>query len=59
MSFAQSETGSGKTLSFAIPLIERIKRRDGLKALVIVPTRELALQIATEFVKFSRGRRLG
>jgi ATP-dependent RNA helicase DeaD len=55
---AQSETGSGKTLSFAIPLIERITRRDGLRALVIVPTRELALQIANEFVKFSRGRHL-
>ena len=56
---AQSETGSGKTLSFAIPLIERIKRRDGLKALVIVPTRELAIQIAAEFVKFSQGNHLG
>lgn len=56
---AQSETGSGKTLSFAIPLIERINRRDGLKALVIVPTRELALQIAAEFVKFSHGNHLG
>jgi ATP-dependent RNA helicase DeaD len=56
---AQSETGSGKTLSFAIPLIERTNRRDGLKALVIVPTRELALQIATEFIKFSQGNRLG
>ena len=55
----QSETGSGKTLSFAIPLIERISPRDGLKALVIVPTRELALQIATEFVKFSHGSKVG
>jgi ATP-dependent RNA helicase DeaD len=53
---AQSETGSGKTLSFAIPLIERIMPQSGLKALVIVPTRELALQIAAEFVKFSSGR---
>lgn len=56
---AQSETGSGKTLSFAIPLIERINPRDGLKALVIVPTRELAQQIATEFVKFSHNNHLG
>jgi len=55
---AQSETGSGKTLSFAIPLIERIKSRDGLQALVIVPTRELALQIAAEFVKFSHRNHL-
>ncbi len=55
----QSETGSGKTLSFAIPLIERISRCDGLKALVIVPTRELALQIAAEFVKFTHGNQVG
>ncbi len=56
---AQSETGSGKTLSFAIPIIERMNRRDGMKALVICPTRELAVQIAAEFVKFSTGKHLG
>lgn len=56
---AQSETGSGKTLSFAIPIIEQLKRRDGLKALVLVPTRELATQVAGEFVKFSVGKHLG
>ena len=56
---AQSETGSGKTLSFAIPIIERMHRRDGLKSLVICPTRELAVQIAQEFVKFSHGKHLG
>lgn len=56
---AQSETGSGKTLSFAIPLIERTTRRDGLTTLVLVPTRELTVQIAEEFVKFSQGKHLG
>lgn len=56
---AQSETGSGKTLSFAIPMIERMNRRDGLKALVICPTRELAVQIAAEFIKFSHGKHIG
>ena len=56
---AQSETGSGKTLSFAIPIIESMNRRDGLRALVIAPTRELASQIAGEFVKFSDGKHLG
>ncbi len=56
---AQSETGSGKTLSFAIPIIENIKRRDGLCALVIVPTRELCIQVTAEFVKFSQGKHLG
>lgn len=56
---AQSETGSGKTLSFAIPIIESMNRRDGLRALVIAPTRELASQIAGEFIKFSDGKHLG
>lgn len=56
---AQSETGSGKTLSFAIPIIERMNRADGLRVLVLVPTRELAAQIAGEFIKFSEGRHLG
>jgi superfamily II DNA/RNA helicase len=55
----QSETGSGKTLSFAIPIIEQLQRRDGLKALVLVPTRELAVQVAGEFVKYSAGKHLG
>jgi len=56
---AQSETGSGKTLSFAVPVIEKIFRRDGLRALVVVPTRELAAQITDEFIKFSHGKHLG
>src|SRR6516162_9636147 len=56
---AQSETGSGKTLGFALPLIEKIERRDGIAALILAPTRELALQIAQEFIKFSQGKHLG
>ncbi len=56
---AQSETGSGKTLGFALPLIEKISRGDGIAALVLAPTRELALQIAEEFIKFSQGKHLG
>ncbi len=56
---AQSETGSGKTLSFAIPLIEKCNRKDGLRVLVVVPTRELAVQVAAEFTKFSQGKQLG
>lgn len=38
-----AETGSGKSLAFAVPLLEMIKRGDGLKALVIAPTRELTI----------------
>ncbi len=56
---ARSETGSGKTLGFALPLIEKINRRDGIAALVLAPTRELAIQIAKEFIVFSQGKHLG
>ena len=47
---ARSRTGSGKTLAFAIPIVERLQH-DGRspKALVLVPTRELASQVAEEF----------
>jgi len=49
---AKSPTGSGKTLAFAIPIVERVDA-DGAQptALVLVPTRELALQVADEFEK--------
>src|SRR5574338_132788 len=46
---AKSPTGSGKTLAFAIPLVERTPRDDARPAaLVLVPTRELALQVSEE-----------
>jgi ATP-dependent RNA helicase RhlE len=46
---AKSPTGSGKTLAFAVPLVERTSREDGTPAaLVLVPTRELAAQVAEE-----------
>ena len=45
---AKSPTGSGKTLAFAIPLVERVPRDDARPAaLVLVPTRELAVQVST------------
>jgi superfamily II DNA/RNA helicase len=44
----QAPTGSGKTLAFAVPLVERLRghARGGPRALVVVPTRELAAQVA-------------
>jgi ATP-dependent RNA helicase DeaD len=56
---AQSETGSGKTISFAVPIIEQIEQKDNLCALVLVPTRELCTQVTNEFIKFAEGKRLG
>ena len=47
---AKSPTGSGKTLSFAIPIVERLEAGDRRPAaVVLVPTRELATQVAGEF----------
>ena len=42
---ASAETGSGKTLAFLLPIIQRLGRPGATRALVLAPTRELALQI--------------
>jgi ATP-dependent RNA helicase DeaD len=53
-----AQTGSGKTAAFAIPLIEGLNRKArGVQALVLVPTRELAAQAATEISNLSRHNR--
>lgn len=56
---ATAQTGTGKTLAFLIPVIERLVRRNapGMGALVLVPTRELAMQVAEQFNAL-RGRDL-
>jgi superfamily II DNA/RNA helicase len=53
---AKSPTGSGKTLAFAIPIVERTAQKDRRpSALVLVPTRELAQQVADELVAIGSG----
>ncbi|USN45400.1 MAG: DEAD/DEAH box helicase [Candidatus Woesearchaeota archaeon] len=49
-----SKTGSGKTVTFAVPMLDFIKKGEGLQVMVLVPTRELAVQIAGEFTKFAK-----
>ncbi|MGH9036303.1 MAG: DEAD/DEAH box helicase [Acidimicrobiia bacterium] len=46
---ARSQTGSGKTLAFAVPIVERLSPAGKPSALILVPTRELAAQVADEF----------
>ncbi len=54
----QSQTGSGKTGAFAIPLIEMIRpERRVPQALILCPTRELAVQVAEEVAKLSLFKR--
>ncbi|HEU6446113.1 MAG TPA: DEAD/DEAH box helicase [Gaiellaceae bacterium] len=52
---ARSPTGSGKTLAFALPIAQRLNPGDARpSALVLVPTRELATQVAEEFEDVAR-----
>jgi len=54
-----AQTGSGKTAAFAIPLIEGLNRKArGVQAIILVPTRELATQVATEIGTLSRHERV-
>ncbi len=54
----QSETGSGKTAAFVIPLLERVDPKIRFpQALVLCPTRELAIQVAAECSKLMRHKR--
>ena len=61
---AIAQTGTGKTAAFAIPILHilhskiNIKRDDGIKCVVMVPTRELAIQIADVFTSLSKNTRV-
>jgi ATP-dependent RNA helicase RhlE len=52
---ATAQTGTGKTLAFVLPLIERLKQQKGVCALILSPTRELAIQIDQTFQKLAPG----
>jgi ATP-dependent RNA helicase DeaD len=55
----QARTGTGKTAAFSLPMIERIDDKSkALQGLVLCPTRELALQVATETERMGRFRGL-
>lgn len=58
----QAATGTGKTAAFALPVLDRLAQRGGVKqqnpmALVLVPTRELAMQVSEAMHKY--GKRIG
>lgn len=53
-----AQTGTGKTCAFALPILQRLLEQDNktrkIKALILTPTRELALQIYDNFVSYSK-----
>lgn len=55
-----AQTGTGKTLAFVLPILERLMRikAQGVEALVLVPTRELAMQVWAAFETVGRGSRI-
>jgi ATP-dependent RNA helicase DeaD len=54
---AQAQTGTGKTAGFGIPLAELVDGREGhVQAIVLVPTRELAVQVTDELRRISKYR---
>ncbi len=56
---AKSPTGSGKTLAFAIPIVERLDPgSNAVAALVLVPTRELAVQVTEAIELVGRAKRI-
>jgi ATP-dependent RNA helicase DeaD len=54
----QSQTGTGKTASFLIPILEKLQKGSFPQVLILVPTRELALQVGEETKKLSQHTRL-
>jgi ATP-dependent RNA helicase DeaD len=50
----QAHTGTGKTAAFALPILTKVKRKGPVQALILAPTRELAVQVTTEIERFAK-----
>lgn len=53
-----ANTGTGKTAAFIIPLLDKVIKNGREKVMIVAPTRELAIQINQELMKFARGLRV-
>jgi ATP-dependent RNA helicase DeaD len=53
-----SATGSGKTLAFVVNILDKVKKGQGIQALILTPTRELAKQVSEAFKIFSKYKSL-
>jgi ATP-dependent RNA helicase RhlE len=62
--FGTAQTGTGKTAAFAIPILQKLyearadRKTAGIRALVLAPTRELAIQISESFSDYNKGLKL-
>jgi len=55
----QAQTGTGKTAAFGLPMVHRLNRDiRGVQGLILVPTRELAVQVAENMTKFGKYAKL-
>jgi len=55
----QAQTGTGKTAAFGIPLVEKIDmNHDAVQAIIVAPTRELAIQVSEELYKIGSTKRV-
>ena len=50
----QAQTGTGKTAAFALPILHKFQRQKNPQALVLAPTRELALQVADSMMQYGK-----
>jgi len=50
----QAETGSGKTIAFCLPILEKIEKRGGLQTVILTPTRELCIQVTDVFKTYGK-----
>lgn len=54
---ARARTGTGKTAAFGLPLVQKLReRKDNVRALILEPTRELAVQTSKEMQSFTEGK---
>ncbi|MFM1650894.1 DEAD/DEAH box helicase [Brevibacillus sp. B_LB10_24] len=54
----QAQTGTGKTAAFGIPLIEKVTTANTIQAIVLTPTRELAIQVSGELRRIAKYKRI-
>lgn len=54
----QAQTGTGKTAAFSLPILENFEADKNIQAIVLAPTRELALQVAEEMNSLAHGKKI-